>query len=1209
MTLGPNDIVLRPQQGVPNNIMLGAPSTTVVSPSAVATTTKAQLAAGGLSMKWVICVEGYQYLLTDATPTAAATAHSGRDWTLALGGLFVDLKVEQAIDPWNPFTKGGGKLTFRVQPDAADTFGIDLNRRAFGAEGRLTSPMDRGGSYVSRKVGVAGDGTVQPYVYLDNTVGFAQNTDVFVGTECVGIGAVGGNQLQILQRGKYSPFASGGLDSLHFAEHHRITADPNGVMLNPVCSQYPRTWKGKLVGVWLHVCQNGVLNSRANAQLVFAGRIAATYDDQNTGFAVVECDPIRETLGDTMVGRDMYGGSIMDGLYLAAGRTFRFQDKNTTSGAKTANDLVVVASGASGTNQINAGYYSLAELCSILNSWLGGELAAARILGSYTWTSPVNSGQAGLRTRCVWTIPGTASTPVWWSVTLPGEVAAMLAVGGASDPTTAGDTVGAGAGNFASSTYTFLGTGEPWTAVFIRRGGAVSGLQMNVVNQRGTLVDQYALLPAVDKPTSSNGASWGYFLINDQCLMLASFTQSASQVTLTNCAPSQYAILNANLGSLGGITTVGRHASDQSAGPLTIKQVFILAGSQALVLRTLFYSTGTLGYNQRTAIGVTVTTVDDLGYGLGLGIPAELLGSPFDISVNNLPGAQSECVIIIDEPTKLSDAIGVDLVTRWAFPIWKDQHLVIGRWQTPISDLASAALTESNKAEPAGQQVEFRPSTSESDAWEANQVKVDYNRDITLGSKGDYNSSITFEDTTAVDDNGGVAKAKTLEARNNYHDYLQTGQGVQALMPHFFDMWSLFSRPLRITTRSIDIRLFEGLAPGDIITFNDNFMRDPATGQRRTQNRTAIITRHSWNLGGPDGSPASNTTQIVGEVDLAFIDLHRWARYAPAALLDSTQFSAGYDSTTRRVALTAHEYTETFDGSDNTRFNVGDRVLVYQLDPDAPDAGIAPSWTASVLAVAAGILTLDQPLSGFDTTKAYAVTYDTYANCTPLQQGQTAFECASATGLIAGTAPAVQWASSPEPAATTSNPFAYAEFLPGVSYGDGRAHDIAAETSIVRTLNAFHDYGSAHQLGLLLEDASINSLSLPRSLIYCAPIHLGSDQLSNSVFRYLNVGPIFKNASGGIDHTVTVWVTLSKSRPIFSGITNTQFPSVQFMDVFSTQSWTSPADSAAIQLGTVQQLTINVKNTDGTAWLCVETSHDAQFYGFHSCYEGTRQTQ
>jgi len=70
------------------------------------------------------------------------------------------------------------------------------------------------------------------------------------------------------------------------------------------------------------------------------------------------------------------------------------------------------------------------------------------------------------------------------------------------------------------------------------------------------------------------------------------------------------------------------------------------------------------------------------------------------------PSAQSECVIIIDEPTKLSDAIGVDLVTRWAFPIWKDQHLVIGRWQTPISDLASAALTESNKAEPAGTSLE-----------------------------------------------------------------------------------------------------------------------------------------------------------------------------------------------------------------------------------------------------------------------------------------------------------------------------------------------------------------------------------------------------------------------------------------------------------------------------------------------------------------------
>ena len=99
----------------------------------VAGTTLAAMQAGSFAMKYVVAIEGYPYLLTDAAPAAAVAAWTGTDWTQALPGLLVELDRNQTIDPWNPL-QGGGTCTLRVQPDPTDRLGIDMAKRNAGAE-------------------------------------------------------------------------------------------------------------------------------------------------------------------------------------------------------------------------------------------------------------------------------------------------------------------------------------------------------------------------------------------------------------------------------------------------------------------------------------------------------------------------------------------------------------------------------------------------------------------------------------------------------------------------------------------------------------------------------------------------------------------------------------------------------------------------------------------------------------------------------------------------------------------------------------------------------------------------------------------------------------------------------------------------------------------------------------------------------------------
>ncbi len=1240
------NVILKPGQAVPTTLMLATPNSISTQPAAAAgvTTTLAALQAGSAAIKYVVAIEGYPYLLSDASPSSVLTAWAGTDWQQVLGGLFVTLDNEQKMHPWQPF-QPGGRCTFTVVPDAADQFGIDTHRMASGLEALLTAPLDRGGSQRDggRKIAYPPPGNTPsyllPYACIDQNPGF-QPGDLWIGTECVEIAGSDATHVYIRQRGKYSPFGCGGqtyygsgqsygqgsakpgVGGINFAEYHRIAADAQAVLLQPTVSSQPRVWMGRRVGVWMHLVDaNGNLNSKANAQLVYAGRIAQIQDDVNTLGTVVELSHLLDEIKDSTIGHDMYTATITEGIFLVQNWTFAFYTWTPAGVSSTANVLnVIAAGGTQDANDVPSGYYTCDQLCEILNLWLTSEFVAGRIGGPVQWA--INLSGAAMRTQGTWVTSATLSA---WKLVMPNEVAMFLGLADNTGQSGVAQTYGAtatikdGEIGLASGVQLVKESGKngwpPMKTMIFRFNSGIGGVggtgasgtyQMSVEDARGTAIDQSQWLPGVaqTEPLFNPGKKFGIFLIDESFLVVAGFD---IQSTVTTFSPVYWlpgkmpGIANAEPSSFG---FYGRHWDDQNQGPVTVRQVFILEGQFSTILKSLFYSSGTLGYNH--------PTYDTLGFGIGLGIPQALLGTTFEQSIDRLPGAMFPCALVIDKATRIGDLLSADLILRHAFPIFRNGKLAFQTWQTPTNDLATVTLAESNKAEPVGHQANHRTSTLLTSQWQQNVIKIQFNRDVTqgksVGQNDTYLNEMTLEDHVSVDDQGQDAKPLTISCRNTYAQFNGTGAGVESLFPGFLALFPLFSKPVHWLTRSIDITNYEGVAPGDVALVTDAFARDPATGVRGIASRAGLITRIRYNPGGPKAGDPKTVTKPVGEVDVFFLDLHRWTQYSPSAEVDSTAnvggFSAGYNAAQWMLQVQAHAYSENSafltEATDASRFHAGDYVVVIEIDPVTLTSPLV--WRTRLTAVNGNVLSLSQPLAGWDPTRAYRVLPDSYGNDQPSQQG-SAFEASATTGKIAGVALPYQLSNVTEPQVVTQNsPLNKipAELVPSFAYGDGKPHDVGHERSLVKLLNALHDGKTLHQQPWMWEEIEVSLTSSPRIITVIRPIFLGMDQLSTTVQRYLTVSPIV-GATGAFQWWLTLTPTMPSTAPGSVGSSIAISFRKPFVQV--TQSYSGPSSVQPVPYS----LPIgNCKDVNGWAYLVMECSGSGGVSGFAQCIESAR---
>lgn len=1131
----------------------------------LAGTTLDAIRSGFVNAKYVCAIEGYEYLLTDASTTSAIAAWAGTDWTQALGGLFVEVAPSQQITPWNPFQSAAGKCILRIQPDSTDRFGIDTHRRTAGAETYLTATVDRAATTIPVK----------------DTSGFASSGTIYIGTESIAYTSVDATNFLGCTRGQFSPFLTA--RATNFAEHHRVGTDALGVELQPVVSAQPRVWIGKWIGVWKHTTDGTNLNAKSDAVLVFAGRITSIADDPNTSCTVVEIKHVLEAVNESSLGRDMWSANVTDGITIFAGDACNFEDWDTVSAShKVANPLTVKASGASGANQINAGIYTLDDLASAINSWLSSEKNAGRLYGTYTLDPSAQISPGVYRAKMHWYITSTATEGEWWFTSFPWAGAFGILNAPWTD---------------LRSSNTFhdqYGQTAPNPARLFNTDSNSPTVTCNVVSTSGAFVDQYSLLPASVQavlPAGGGGLPWGVFLYNETLLFVGTFSGSVIDQMQT----IDTAIIN-SLTDYGSLLLLSRTPGD----PLPpIRQVLLLESTAATMLKYLFYGTGTSTLNS--------STFDTLGYGLGIGIPGSLLDTEFEQSCDAIPGADAALVCVIDKTTKLSDAIGSDLLLRLAFLRWKSGHLEFCTWVTPTADASIAALDETNKATPSGTGENHRSATIETDELVRDIVKIAYNRDFTSDAKsGTYANVMTLEDRVDVDDTGGEGKSITINARNVYGQFQETGAGITTIAPNLLASFPLFSRPKRKSTRSIDIRSYEDVTVGDVVVVSDHFARDPGTGQRGIAARPAMITRHTYDYGGfspADSKGGVTKREMTGEVDLFFLDLNRVASYVPCVQVDAGATNAGYDATNHILTVLAHEHSESSESADAANFSDGDKVLIVEIDPADPAAPLSWQRTIAASGISGNTIKLTSALSSpawdSSSSKRYRVIFDHFTTDQTTQQTK-AFQALESAGSIESTGAPYQYGIGQGTAFTSNGTGHLAELHSTLAYGDGKARDVGYERGIVRTLNNLVDFKTNRCSPMLsstiLENTTYSS-GAGYQLQAIRPVFLGLDRWPVNQTRYLKVAPMFRSSTGA---SVTIRVTLCPSPTTSSSKNDVTLPSVA-----SSKTWTTT--STTWQVGAEQDIDLRFKpQANGIVWVHIETTIHGQTRLLAQCQESKR---
>lgn len=1136
--------------------------------------TLAAMQAGSFVGKWVLALEGYPYLLTDADePGHVVTAWAGTDFADAvpLQGLFVSAEIEQRINPWDPFTSGGS-IVFSVQPtgttDEGDTFGIDVHRSRAGAETFLEAGVDNNDTTLT----------------VTSAVSFDLAGSGYAGTEAFSYTSKTATTLTGVTRGLWSPFPATGSEVDRFAHQHRVNLDPNGVRIAPLVTAQPRSWLGKWVGLWQHVYSpaNGLLNVKADALCTFAGRVVEIRDNANTDCTDVECEHVLDYLKRIVLGKDLYTARMKEGMFLATGVEINMRDTNNASATWfTANPLTVVAGTPASVNEIKTGFYTASELCSILNAWLASEFNAGRLSGEYIFNiySPPGGGS---RTGISWRIAGVGPQVIFHLI-VPRDVSKFLGdfPPGQTGPNNTVYVTGLGSNNTIEEMYSL---GPPLRNMSLV--GTNSGFGLALEYGSGTFVDQRSSLPTeLQSVMAAYPGDVGCFrIVNGELDLKVVAVKSGDLLSAILPIPS--------LGTFdASFTDDWTYTIDDERGQLEIKQFLMVQGTTAELIKRLLYSTGTNGYNH--------PTFDVLPFMMACAIPGSLLGDNFIDSVDALPAADAISIVVLDKPKKLVDLIGGDLALRWAFFRWREGGIQLWSWSTPIS---GPVLDDSSKASPVGTEDDHRSVSILSDDWRRSLIRIEFNREIGDGADGSYRDSITIEDRTAIDDAGGEARGVTIKAPNTWASYWGTGVGIDNLLPDYLAVASLFTRPVRRLSRSIDSRYAEGYSVGDVVLVTDRYARDPDTGRRGVSLRPAIIVRHRFNPGGPQ--PDGTTTDMGGEVELMLLGSLRVGPYVPTAWVSS------YNAGTKQLTCFTHSHSESTEAADASSFTAGRKVRVVEIDPANPAAPL--TWDDVVVSTAGDVITLTTGLAGYDAAKSYRVIFDDYPDVVADQQSYS-FQADDADAMVSDLRVPYQYAvntqlqltwpaggTKADPAFTLNSPSDLVELAPDSSYGDGRGLDVGTQAGINRLINNLVDYKLPLSLPSLNATAmtwSGSTVGFTWQLAAIIPIHLTQEILSTEANRSIAVAPFLRATSG----TASVRVTLTKFAPDISASTNDVDRGADYEEAtFTTSSatYTTPA---------AQNLAIgSLKTHTGNAFLLIEISATADCMGLASAQEGPR---
>lgn len=1112
------------------------------------TTLTALTTGSGISPDFVIAIEGFESLITTGATAAALTAWSGSDHTSAIGGLQINGAFEQKFTAWEP-KLDVSRLSFAVMPSAntaaGDTFGRLVFGQGAGVETNLTVALDCSMTTV----------TVQ------STSSFASSGTIHIGREAIAYTGKTATTFTGCTRGKFAPFKAESEASQRFARPHRLPTVGDGISIAPKVTSLQRVWKGRIVGIWAHRVVGGVLDVKAQAECIWAGIITDTRDEAN-GMTYVDCEDIRAMLRDCVMMRDQFTCRVAEGMVLKAGWRFDARDWMSTGSTLYADALVVVSSGAAGDNEINAGTFTRSQLLDALNNWISAEKGAGRL--NFQW----QFGTSDYHT--VITASATAVAFNSFDFAAPNAVLNFL-----------GFTQGGPDGNTGTIDHQWPGlvvgtltSGDEAYRIYTSTGG-----NFDIENIRGTWWDNEALLPP----------SFG-----DQIGSVAVLQMGGGPMAIFRYVDANTLVCVGGVGSLDNIagmiwddSTSFRRVLLSNGADLTLRQVAVIQHKFKWLMTMTACSTGTASYNY--ADPLADGHGDNLPAQLGAGIPWALLGANWLASVASLDEITDSLTLVIEKPTKWSEVFGADLVARLIHIIWKPNGtggtssgggLIARTWGTPTSARSLHTFVEASKHAPAGTNDVRRTVAEQTSDYLVNSIKLDYGRSLS----GGYRSSVNIVAPASQDEYG--ARPVTLSMRNTTGTSGYDAQ-VEELADGLAMTAAVFLRPLHIIRRPISLPYYVNCAPGDFCTVTDLFTRNPADGSRGLSSKPGLITRVRVDFGGREIDTRA-VRPPSGEVDILLLPITNISPYSPAATL------ASYAGST--ITCTAHDFSESSEAADATRFPAGSQIYIHETDPDDPTSFLA--WDRIVDSQSGNNIVLTSALSApaYDAAKTYRVVSSRYDNTITAQKADV-YQADDADGMVLDTVGYYVYGNDPEQATTwtendpdSTRPRLYSN----TQYGDGRPLDVGGEHDIATLCNVLVNQRTTSLFHSLANGSAKSYTGTGSKILDIIPVHLGPGELVLGE-RYVRIG-VWAASTDGTSTTITV--SLCSRPPIGSSLETTDLTAPLYSMAGAYETWTSAAITATTFARFQSDFSIrSIDSATGIGYVVVEVKTKCAYRG------------
>lgn len=1138
-------------------------------------TTRDAIRSGNPELAYVLCIEGYKYLLSDVTDAGAvAAAWAGTLWSDVLPGLQVRGEMEQR---WRPFGNEPSvpALTFSIVGDnSADQFATDVFK---------TKSTNRSELRVSFDNGISTGGGFD--IDVKDATLFQPNEPVFIGTKAYQVSGTTptGNLIGIATDGEgyFSPFSGDTGASNRFPGPASVA---NATSVNTFdsnaptwVSDSPTTWIGKTVGLWVHRVSNGVLDVKAEAELWFAGKISVVTDGDTATH--LQCTGIQQDVIDSEVLRDQWVGRIKEGYVFEGDEEFKvtYIDQATPEQY----DSAVFTT---------TGRQSADEFAALLAEHLDSDATIG--IGStpdLRWSAGRIDTEAGTRMQILATRNGsTAVRPA--QIILSCSNSALLRFLGWENYAEQGDDGRANiSGRWADDyKWSIISSNAPFKFPMLGLIGgsvAINVASIDLEDSDGTFFDQTDLLPSKFQPLIGTGETWGLFSLANSVLFLGrrDSATAISGVTFDLGLPS--------IGLTPDESMQGLRVGDGRS--LSIKQCLFITGSFSDIISKLFASTDGNGVNHATY---------DV-FPFGAGIPWDLLGPGFVQSLANIEqsGSEDAISIIVEKPTKLWDVIKSDFMLRMATTVWKDGGVQVVQLAVPNAATADHSLDETNK----GDAERTNPKlTSE---FQTHTLKIKYNRNPL---KDEYKDEYIVRDLAGYQDHGSTGVTKTLKARNSYSGVSETGSSVESLgdlISHRF--MPVLSKPLGIWTRSINHQLFH-MAIADTVSLTDDRVRNDVSGKRGISVRACTVIGTTCSFGFSSGGGQS----IHGRVELLYTEESRTFPTSPsmehAQLITSGNFTNGYYAANDEILVHQNKFRISFNGSDSDSFEVSDAVRITGMDPSNP---AAPSTTTDIIAAinvdaVAGYDGI-QLTTGFTPTAGvtYLIDYDDYDQCTDAQKLHS-FQAGDGDGVIMDTIEPnslgdVTIPGSLAAADSTTLPSRYNS----QQYGDGKPLSASFIREQSRMANNLVDYKTSPHMPIVGDapGAPWPSASTDKAHLYTFLWPLGAP-VPGSQQRYLKVAPQFASTTGAAATvTVTTSVTPPKVGPK-SSIDAT--PVTSWGRTRRSSATFSTTSTTTYQVATAQSVALlPAYDEAGFTWITIEVDGFVDWAGAPEFWIGPRE--